>query len=429
VKRLVGGAAALVAVLALASSASAAGWQQFRNDPAGDGQSTELGAQSAAVAPGFPVNLPPRNNGLSYLNPGNVVVTPSGIVVVADGFQVSAYNPNGQRLWVQNVAPGSTTQGLGFVTSVATSASGATTFVLFSQQDPGGNADPSTVIGMSTSSGTVRWTATAGTTEEGAYLAVDASNNVYVASAIRDANGGGVSGTQVQAFDAFGDTLWTTNLTGFNVGGGVVLDGAGNAYAVTSQMQNAQIVSLATSTGAVNWTTTPPAGSGVAFGAPVVSPQFGLLYVSGGQNGPGVYAYGTAAGANAGLVGTTPLTGPTTLSAGGFLLGSSSANTAVAQSTNGSQSPAWVRGGPPNVFGSTEALPAEAIGSDGTSYIPSNGYLLAANGATGATEWIFRAANFTFGSPAIGPTGTVYAVIKNPQGVTQLEAFQLLPQR
>ncbi len=37
------------------------------------------------------------------MNPGQVVVTPSGIAVVADGFQVSAYNPNGHRLWVYSV--------------------------------------------------------------------------------------------------------------------------------------------------------------------------------------------------------------------------------------------------------------------------------------------------------------------------------------
>ena len=88
--RLVGGFAMLLAVLALAVPASGAGWQQFRNDPAGDGQSSELGAQSAAVVGGSPINLPARNAGVSFLNPGQVVMTPSGTVVVADGFQVSA---------------------------------------------------------------------------------------------------------------------------------------------------------------------------------------------------------------------------------------------------------------------------------------------------------------------------------------------------
>jgi PQQ-like domain len=428
----VGGLAVLMVLLAAATPASGAGWQQFRNDPAGDGQSSELGAQSAAVVRGFPIDLPQRNAGLSFLNPGQVVVTPSGIVVVADGFQVSAYNPQAKRLWVKNVAPGGVTDGLGFIASVALSGSGATTFVLFSEQDPGGNADPSTLYALSTSSGAIKWSSTVGTTDQGTFIAIDGSNNVYVVSQVVNpaATGAGSFVPQVQAFNASGDSLWSTLLSGFSASHGVVLDGNGNAYTTTNtttgQSNTPQIVSLNTSSGAINWSVSPPPGTGTQFGGPVFSN--GLLYVSGGQEGPGVLAY-TPSGASAGLVGTTPIEGPLTLSNAGFLLGSSTGNTAVAQSTSGSTAPAWVRGGPPQVTSTVTSLPAEAIGSDGTSYIPSSGYLLAANGTTGATEWIYRSSGMAFGSPAIGPTGTVYAVARSSKGVAQLIGLQLLPQR
>src|SRR3954469_20385158 len=75
---------AVVAALVAAAPAGAAPWSQYRNDPAGDAQSTEVGSQNGAQLPRFPLNLPPRNQGLNYLPPGSVVVTNFNVIVVAD---------------------------------------------------------------------------------------------------------------------------------------------------------------------------------------------------------------------------------------------------------------------------------------------------------------------------------------------------------
>jgi hypothetical protein len=114
----------LLAVLALAVPASGAGWQQFRNDPAGDGQSSELGAQSAAVVGGSPINLPARNAGVSFLNPGQVVVlsgfsASAGVVLDGNGNAYTTTNTTTGELNTPQIVSLNTTSTRRFVPRVA----------------------------------------------------------------------------------------------------------------------------------------------------------------------------------------------------------------------------------------------------------------------------------------------------------------------
>ena len=417
-------ALALVVALLLAASASAAPWSQYRNDPAGDGQSIEVGSRTGTFAPGFPINLPPRNAGLSYLQAGAVVVASNGIAVVADGFTVSAYSPAGQQLWSKNLS--GTTQGLDFVSTPALSASGSTIYVVLVGQDPGGNADPGTLFALSTATGGTRWSTPVGVSNAEQWVSVDASNNVYLVTTT--GNGGDVLlSSQVQAFTSAGTALWTTAVPGFGPSG-VILDGNGNAYyagAGTGQT-SPSVTSIATAGGTVNWTTTiaPAAAQAGIGGPPVLSTADGALYVSTGINGAGVSAISLATGADLGQAATTPISGPLTFMSGLNLVGASASNTIVAQSPYGSTSPNWVRGGPPMVDTSGYGYPAAAIDANDNVFAATPGYVLSANGSGGSTNWIYRASGYTFGSPAIGPNGSVYVVMKASQtGKTQLLAF------
>src|SRR3954451_20564352 len=224
---------AVLAALVAAAPAGAAPWSQYRNDPAGDAQSTELGSQSGAQLPRFPLNLPPRNQGLNYLPPGSVVVTNFNVIVVADGFTVSAYTESGRQLWAQNLNPDNNTQGLSFVTRPALSASGATIYVMLSEQDPGGNNDPSILYALSTATGATRWTTQVGNSQPSSYVTVDPSGNLYVATGTITGNDE-ISGASVQAFTSGGVSLWTTPLPGGLAAAGVVLASSGNVYVATS---------------------------------------------------------------------------------------------------------------------------------------------------------------------------------------------------
>jgi hypothetical protein len=431
---VVAGATLVFAAPAGAQLSSA--WSQFRDNAQGTSQGSVVGAQSARVASGFPVNLPVVPGGAGEA-PGGVAISASGTIFAGQGATMTAYASSGRRLWTYSAAvPGGAGQVQPSITAPALSQSGGTVYALSVPLNIF-VAESSSLIAVNASNGQVRWSAPVGQLAVSSGIGqptvtVGPGGSLYVAANIPGAPGQGPAGSPgpitsatVSSFTPYGGVNWSTTVPG-PVVGGPVLDTSGNVYVSvsgTGGANGAQVVSL-NSSGAMNWQTT--LGNFFTAGflgtAPLVSPGGSTVYVA-TRNGS-VYALGTSDGAILGTIGSASggISGTLALSTrSGNLFGGTAAGFLTALPSGGG-SAAWSAG--------TEAIDnvnAPAIGADGTVYATSGNTLLAVSGTSGAPKWTFRAPgdSGSLSSPSIGPNGNVYVTSQTlGVGANQLLAFE-----